>query len=259
MGIIIDEDLSKLLADMANLLSIANSLRSLVGNPNDSPNLGSLNGKLNKIIGQLSEIQSTQTAQNATLGDIEGNLITILADVIALGSPQQAGSPVTLPSTPPYGYGGASAWAVNIGPSGETAAEIVNYAGSWAWQSFVQQSSGFPFLYFSQINANMPMTQLWSASYPVFGWNLILPGEDALTCLTRLNPLAVCSWFDGVNGHVQVFMPATAQQNQWVSTFDGAQFDRMSFFLYTPSSGPPERSTLGDTNLLLSLIPLQYG
>lgn len=37
------------------------------------------------------------------------DLSTILGDVVALGSPQQAGQPVTLPTTPPSGYGGASA------------------------------------------------------------------------------------------------------------------------------------------------------
>ncbi len=44
----------------------------------------------------------------------------------------------------------------------------------------------------------------------------------------------------------------------WMCTVSIALFDYLQHYLYTPSSGPPKRSTLGDLAQIEALIPVQY-
>ena len=74
------------------------------------------------LASDLDELKQTVTILNAILGDptygnaeikaeiiaMQADVTTILADVVALGAPQQTGAPVTLPTSPPAGYGGLS-------------------------------------------------------------------------------------------------------------------------------------------------------
>lgn len=77
---------------------------------------------------EVSQTLATVTSPTYGLATIEGQIVsmqaqltTLLVDVVALGAPQQTGSPVTLPTTPPTGYGGASASAIwSYVPSGTT-------------------------------------------------------------------------------------------------------------------------------------------
>jgi len=72
----------------------------------------------------LEDPSCGQEAQCTMLSTIISDLATLSSDLAALGNPQQTGSPVTLPTTAPPGYGGASASAI------ATAVwDTANYAG----------------------------------------------------------------------------------------------------------------------------------
>lgn len=243
-------ELREILNDTANALSILQSLRSLFGNPGDSANFQTVFGKLNSLLLGQKTIEQAIALAITNIADVQTTL-----DNMTTGT--GPGTPVNLPVTPPSGYGGGD-WGAPIGPSGETATQIVNLAASWAYQSFFDQSDSLNASYFRPLNPNYPMTAAYSVNYPVIILTDIGVGEDMLTALRRWNPGATVSWYECEDGHASVLMPVLAQQNQWVTTFDAADWDRFSYYLYVPSSGPPERSTLGDTNQILSLIPLQY-
>lgn len=57
----------------------------------------------------LEDPDCGQVAQCNKLDTVLADIATLASDIAALGSPQQTGQPVTLPTTPPAGYGGASA------------------------------------------------------------------------------------------------------------------------------------------------------
>lgn len=64
---------------------------------------------VNKILAILTDPVVGLNALHGELTTVLADLASIQGDVLALGAPQQTGSPVTLPTTPPSGYGGASA------------------------------------------------------------------------------------------------------------------------------------------------------
>lgn len=64
---------------------------------------------VNKILAILTDPVVGLNALHGELTTVLADLSTIQGDVLALGAPQQTGSPVTLPTTPPSGYGGATA------------------------------------------------------------------------------------------------------------------------------------------------------
>lgn len=79
---------------------------------------------VNKILAILTDPVVGLNALHGELTTVLADLASIQGDVLALGAPQQAGSPVTLPTTPPSGYGGASASA-----AAAAVWNTANYAG----------------------------------------------------------------------------------------------------------------------------------
>lgn len=93
-------------------------------------------------ISQITAIQNTVISingdvENVTYGlsAIKGELDALQASVTALGSPQQAGDPVTLPTVPPTGYSGPDAetiWAYTASGGSKTMREWLTLAGVFA-------------------------------------------------------------------------------------------------------------------------------
>lgn len=250
--IVIDQDELLEIIDKTNqILTLLNNLMSLFGRANASPDSPSINGKLNKLI-------QGQADAAVFLGGMNDELITINNNVLALGSPQQTGSPVTLPSFGDTDVG-AAVWAFDGASFPFSADLVVNLGGVWGQMVSQLSHDGYWGGYFSPIMVRYGETTDFTYVAPVLDLLDLVPGEDLLVTLTRQNPSVTVSWFDVEGGHVQLVSPTYKEIQGWVTTIDQAGFDRITFYMYTPSSGPPARSTLGDTNQLLSLIPLQYG
>jgi len=106
---------------------------------------------------------------------IRAEVDTILADVVALGSPQQAGDPVTLPVTPPAGYGGASTSAIanavwsqpNVSgyAMGDTMRSLVYFFDGINSQLAWPSPSGGPFRITANIGAFNPEPWLYNPDY----------------------------------------------------------------------------------------------
>lgn len=111
-------------------------------------------------VSQITAIQNTLVSVN---GDVENvtyglaalhtELVTLQAAVTALGSPQQAGSPVTLPPVPPSDYGAQDAasavWLYVISPDNVEAQEYLAHAGHYAFNQGplgVIQGASSPFM-----------------------------------------------------------------------------------------------------------------
>lgn len=63
---------------------------------------------VNKILAILTDPVDGLNALHGEVATIIADLASIQGDVLGLGAPQQTGSPVTLPTTPPAGYGAPS-------------------------------------------------------------------------------------------------------------------------------------------------------
>ncbi len=132
--------------------------------------------------------------------DIETELGTVASQVQSIYNDyQQRNQPVTLPSTPPAGYGGASAsdvWSVDLDGNGLNAGIYLAWAGGYLWQqiksgmSVVSYAPYFwLFLDYSGVN-----TQQWNYEAPTLELSAVTPGQTLLDALEAQNP--GWTWFE---------------------------------------------------------------
>lgn len=220
---------------------------------------------VNKILAILTDPVVGLNAVHGEFTTVLADLASVQGDVLALGSPQQSGAVVTLPSTPPAGYGGASAsaaaaavWAASV-DGGYVAGGVQGTLGRMT--DLISGGLGFfapgnPWLV---VRVNLSPT----GTYPLPGFSPEVNPKDILPTdatvgdwLQRAYPAwnwnndSDANWWWTYYNH-----PNGAQY--YVTITDG-QLDYFKHFLYTPSSGPPQRSTLGDLAQIEGLIPVQY-
>lgn len=164
-----------------------------------------------------------------SLLDIKNQLTAIAT---AVGAPQQTGSPVTLPTTPPAGYGGPS--------SSTIASDVWAYkrlAGVQDTYSFVTAAGGLP-TFMNEAGLYMPSAdaQYWgwfgpwdepfgnqprAATVHTINASTILPTDSTmLSWLQRVYPSD--GWFDAGGG-----LPAmndTGGSGEWVCTMSPLEF-----------------------------------
>lgn len=241
--VIVDEDLEKLLADASNLANIMQAIRSALGQPNDPSNFNTVNGKLNRIIKDLEDPTTGLVFGYGQRVNILLDLFNLATSVTALGAPQQAGSPVTLPSTPPTGYGGLDAadtfsavWLTPYGSDLVTMYTYAKYGGIDAYslgQSTGYRPDGGIFAYYYT-----PLLTDGSHGtfYPIQDFTTILANDDLLTWLTRINPTATCFWWSGPGSSVGVNGNNGDGPANFLTVFDDAHFQRIKEVL---ALGPP--------------------
>lgn len=144
------------------------------------------------------------------------------------------GGPVTLPTTPPPGYGADSSeiadqvWRwTNYGVNPRQTGQWLNWAGTAAlrdWVVAVDRPYGD---YWKPLSWPTDDPGSFSVNFPTFNPSDIGATEAMLDVILRQNPtaLAVSQYYP--RGQVFVQMPTTSQIDQWVTTFDETDFERM--------------------------------
>lgn len=104
---------------------------------------------VNKILAILTDPAVGLNAIHGELTTVLADLASIQGDVLSLGAPQQSGSPVTLPTVPPSGYGGLDAaatgnavWDAVSADEATTFGTIV--AAQSAWLRVFRDSGAMP-------------------------------------------------------------------------------------------------------------------
>lgn len=165
-------------------------------------------------------------ALHGQISSILADLATIEGDVLALGTPQQGGAPVTLPSPPPSGYGGISAsdvWAEQIGWNNQMAGQLLDMAGQQAaligYES-IQQFQGSPYF-----GINYPPfgadPQLPGATVPYLDPSQHLSGNTLQDDANAQNPSLHFSPIEWPGGHLVALDPSIAFL-QWITLLDDA-------------------------------------
>jgi len=200
------------------------------------------------------QVAALAAATSSALADIQ-------AAVVALGTPQQAGAPVTLPASAPPGYGtdAGTIWAYNVGTwEGYDMGTLLSFAGSFAYNTGLTQVIPFVQNPLWGWNVGLQAPQLPdTGTLPTLDPALHVAGNSLVDDLNAQNAGWSFSWFGAANGFVNIDS-SPGGGALVIPLITGWQWDAWINFLYTPASGPPQRSTMGDTNQILSLIPLQY-
>jgi hypothetical protein len=99
----------RILSTVGTILGITQTIQALMGTPAQSQQLTDVQDSVNATLGIVGDATFGNSAILDSLvliaAQIDAQTATLLT---AIGTPQQAGSPVTLPTIPPAGYGGGS-------------------------------------------------------------------------------------------------------------------------------------------------------
>jgi hypothetical protein len=148
-------------------------------------------------------------AIKTAIDTLTSNQATEFADIMAaIAATQQAGSPVTLPTTPPAGYGSvdaatiaATVWATP-GPTSshlamsmlEDASFFPNQWASWAQQLPFNQYAGWQVIWFEQWSEPLSTGSV----VPVLDWTTVIATDaNAVDWLNRVAGFAIVSDFGG--------------------------------------------------------------
>lgn len=196
------------------------------------------------IISLLNDPTIGLDALHSQIAALAANQVTDTSSIItAIGTPQQVGDPVTLPTTTPSG----GAW-LDAGNAGNTIWEFTEVPGditpyeanyrAGAWVDFLEVDGVGPqidWLFYA--SAYHPVFDYaWTVSYPSDDPSTILSTDDMLTWLTRVNPGASCSWFGGTGAQVAVHFSTGSDIEDFLTLIIDAQFQVLKAQLFPSSS-----------------------
>jgi len=195
---------TEVLAVIAGQRTIVQAINRLYDIVTGADLLGALAGMQSDVTTIKGEIQDSGHGLQAIVDKLD--LLTV-NDTLTLQTVLDAVNPVTLPASPPPGYGGASAadvWAETYQTTGLTFADLVARAGYWAWAL----TSGF----------NWP-----AAGSPGFVWfgNMVTPRTNPPPNVGAEQPQVDWSlWVKG--GDLVAFLQANEQYYNWEADVDGS-------------------------------------
>ncbi len=197
----------------------------------------------------LQDPTSGLAALYALIVGLQSDLDTSVAEILlAIGTPQQAGSAVTLPTTTPSGGAwvdlgnvGSSIWNFTDPPGDITPYQYVKLAGSWVdFQNVDGQGPPIDWLFYA--NDYQPIfDDAWAVTYPSDDPSTIAPSDTLLTWLTGQNPTATVTWFGGVGAQVQVHFSTGSDVETFLTKIIDADFQLLKSFIFpsTPVQTPP--------------------
>ena len=160
----------------------------------------------------------------------------------AIGTPQQAGSPVTLPAVPPVGYGGASAsdvWTYIDSTTGLTTLQDLDYAASGALSAEWSQVRLFPFLQTFGLTGPWALNSaLPSLSYPTLDLGVVTPPQTLLAALTAQNPTMTWDPIDST-GTYYFASDLSSPTFSWMCLISTQEFAILTGQAVTPVNASP--------------------
>lgn len=234
------------------IISIVTGIQNALGTPAQQHSVDDVLTDTDTIITMLND-PSIGLAWIA--GEIDAQAVGILAAIAAL---PQVGDPVTLPTVPPTGYGGADVadivdqvWndgqaALGTTPS-DTLLQIARSLNTTADFDMPLYSGIFQV---SRIDWGTTGFYLSLLNYPLFDPSDILITEDFPTCLARQNP----TWNIGQPWFPQTFVgldPTDGSVVHYTTTIDELGFQALKAAIFPPSSGglPPVWPGLAEVTL----------
>ena len=209
----------------------------------------------------IDDFAATTATLQSILDDIlflQTTVNALVVQVTALGSPQQTGSPVTLPSTTPSG----GSW-VDTSNAGNTIWEYTETVGditpyqelqrAGAWVDFLEVNGVGPqidwLLYASSYSPAFDWA--WTISYPSDDPSTILPTDDMLSWLTRENPGATVGWYGGTGAQVHLHMNTGDQIEDFLTLWIDGQFQELKAYLFGASTNTAAPIWPGIANVTL--------
>ena len=140
-------------------------------------------------------------------------------------------TPVSLPVSPPSGYGptdvsgvASDVWHYDMPGRGYPVFNYLYEAGKWAAFSGNLRWLGDENKYFEAVYGGVDYVPGAADWVPAFDPTDILVTEDVKDCLTRQNPGWAVDWAFAPQGHVRLTFPGSAEIQEWQSTIDGSDF-----------------------------------
>jgi hypothetical protein len=158
---------------------------------------------------------------------------TQFADVLAaIAALPQVGDPVTLPTTPPAGYGAPTSveiangvWTDYVGSDLVTPWEYMKSLGSRSlfekgYSEIFKTDDLFSFFFpaYNQFGAV-------DGGQPSFDWGAINPANTFLEEITLQNGAYDTGWYDGVGGMVSLHDPIGMSSNNFITNITGLEYD----------------------------------
>lgn len=228
-----------LLEYLAKLLGISVSTQQLLANPNGPNSLVSIGTEVRALTvydaSSLYGFPAVLDTLTGMIADATLNQAALLAAITALGG---GGGPVTLPTIPPAGYGGAAAvdiadavWLFLIGTDGLAAGQLLAGGAQAILNDNLLEADITAARYFRPIYWAYNALTSAGITQPVFDPHDILVGETLLTNLERQNPLMSCAWWEGVNGHVAIYLGGAGAIQSWVTLLDEPAFQELALLV----------------------------
>ena len=184
------------------------------------------------LAGLLTAIDNLSTQLTTT----ESTLAT------AIGTPQQAGSPVTLPAVPPAGYGGASAsdvWNYPDAVTGDSVLVDLSIASigvrALDWSDLRYAATNFPFLLSGPWSATVTPPSL---TYPTLDLATVSPPQTLIQALTAQNPGFALFSSDASDTWLYAVDP-TASSFLWMVGMSSEEFAILTGQAVTPVNASP--------------------
>lgn len=224
--------LSVVITQLATLISPIATILKLVGITAKEHTPYHIEGVTNTI---------ADTVTDASFGNaaLHTDLLALLTAVAALGAPQQAFSPVTLPSTAPAGFFSNSSLEIADAcwiqpptgyPSGFDA-PVLQVIQSVGYMNYFTVPIGFGIFNLGSVNYAFKQMFVPTYTLPTFDPTNILPGETLLANLTRQNPLWIVDY--GYPPQTQVTLsPTDGSHISWITSIDESDWPRYYDAIY---------------------------
>lgn len=234
----------RILVILVNLLGVISGMNSV---------LGSTAQESQKLIIQTIAANAANTVNSPTFGNAA--LLAAIADAKAQGIADTASllvaisdltdgtTPVSLPVSPPTGYGASSlsdiadaVWSYSIFPLGGGARYYLAAAGNYGGYQKFQLFEGADNTYFYPLMPDVFWPFGVSADYPRFDPSDILVSETLLTCMARQNPAFSCAWWTYTDGAVKLTGPGGSDVEDWITTLDETRFQFIKSLIFPINS-----------------------
>lgn len=241
--------LQYLTAIVGNLLGIAQATNSRVQKTAQEPTPFEISTATQETLAIVEDGTFGLAAIQAQLATFQATTaIDVTSILTAIAATQQAGSPVTLPVTPPSGYGSPTdqeicdaVWEETPSTLPQPMYELMVLAGQLAspFSTTTDLNGTLGYFTIEAVSFNVNGTN-FTANIPAFDPSDILSTEDLLSCLTRQNPTWSLTEPFGVGGPVRLTDTGGGSGAVWDTTIDQAGFaqEKALIFPVSPTGAP---------------------
>lgn len=228
------------LVRISTMIGLAQGIVSLLDGPTANTQTDLVTREVDLVLSDLNDPTFGLSPLHVQLVNLSIDLASAKGAILAAISDLTNGvTPVSLPVSPPAGYGYVGDSAIfNAVWNGLNSPDLVTpygYLKPLGIENFFRTGYAAHYPFDDQYTWDNPHYDQFGnvfPSNPLFDTANILASDDLLTYMTRENPLMDCSWQGGIGSRVRVHDSINTGGNTWVTTMDDPAFQALKARLF---------------------------